>query len=91
MTSRLRQFEHIVTAELPALFDEFGLAGNARGAITRYAEGLQDWMAGVLEWHRITRRYDESELRRSVTARRPFDLPAGVGTSAVGPLRAARR
>ena len=70
MTSRMRQFERIVATELPALFDESGLDMRTRAILNGYAEELQNWMAGVLEWHRTTRRYHESELRYPATAPR---------------------
>jgi hypothetical protein len=53
---------------------------------------LQDWMAGILAWHRITRRYDEDFLRSHSTS--PSMVvgglagPTGLGTQAA---RIARR
>ncbi len=84
MTSRMRQFERIVASELPALFDETGLDMNTRRILNGYARELQDWMSGVLEWHRVTRRYDESELGYPPAMLRPAQLggPAGLGTAA---------
>jgi germacradienol/geosmin synthase len=89
MTSRMRQFEHIVATELPALFDELDLDMATRQKLQAYVDGLQDWMAGILNWHRETGRYKDSELRykesqlaKSRTTRL-FVGPAGLGTSAV--------
>ncbi|ONH59181.1 Geosmin synthase [Frankia sp. CcI49] len=83
MTARMRQFEHIVDRELPAMFDAFGLAEDARAAVGRHVGELRNWMAGVLRWHEGTRRYDESELRRHPAAGvPPFGSPTGLGTSA---------
>jgi germacradienol/geosmin synthase len=65
MTGRMRQFQRIVQLELPSLFTEYGLDAAGRAAVARYVEQLQDWMAGVLTWHRMTRRYDEATLRRA--------------------------
>lgn len=80
MTARIRQFEHIVARELPTLSQDFGVE---REALTRYAEQLQDWMAGVHNWHRSVRRYDEDELRSlRFTGVRRFTGPTGLGTSA---------
>jgi germacradienol/geosmin synthase len=47
--------------------------------------GLKDWMAGILEWHRRSRRYTEAELRRSRRAAHAETafLPTGLGTSAL--------
>ncbi len=60
MTRRLHQFEHIAAHELPHLLD--GLDRRARQGVAAYVEHLRDWMAGLLHWHRETRRYTESEL-----------------------------
>ncbi|MGH3868810.1 MAG: family 2 encapsulin nanocompartment cargo protein terpene cyclase [Pseudonocardiaceae bacterium] len=83
MTSRLRQFEHIIDTELPLVADDFGLDANAREALDAYVVGLQDWMAGILDWHMLCGRYGESALRRRY--RRPPQWvggPTGLGTSA---------
>lgn len=82
MTSRMRQFEHIVATELPALLDDFDLDGEARKTLNGYVRELQDWMAGVLLWHMKTRRYDESELHYPPATVRPVGGPAGLGTAA---------
>ncbi len=84
---RLRQFRHSVAQELPALFEEFDLDRDARAALTRYAEELQDWVSGILNWHEKVRRYDEESLRRHFAGRRPaavqgFRGPTGLGTDA---------
>ncbi|QFG24414.1 germacradienol/geosmin synthase [Actinomadura sp. WMMB 499] len=77
ITSRRRQFEHLVANDLPALCDDLALDGRARTALDAYVEEIRDWMAGILKWHRESDRYDE----RAVPAR---DLrPTGLGTSAV--------
>ena len=100
MTARMQQFERIVATELPALFDNFDLGAEARAILTGYVQELRDWMAGVLLWHRETRRYPEFELRRLPLARTPMAQtppsrmlpsgPTGLGTSAANiPLRAA--
>lgn len=83
MTSRMLQFEHIVATELPFLVDDLGLDSYARAALDEYVVGLQDWMAGILDWHMLTGRYGESALRRRY--RRPpqrLGGPTGLGTSA---------
>jgi germacradienol/geosmin synthase len=63
MTERMRQFEHIVESEIPLLAAHFELSGAAREALDGYVRELQNWLAGVLKWHRDTNRYDESVLR----------------------------
>ncbi|GII55290.1 terpene synthase [Planotetraspora thailandica] len=75
MDSRMRQFEHLVAAELPAFFDDHDLDGEARDALTAYVEELKDWMAAILLWHEKTSRYVESELVH--VPRAPGDFGAG--------------
>jgi germacradienol/geosmin synthase len=64
MTSRMRQFEHILATELPLVADEFELDDENRATLAAWVESLQDWMAGILDWHHLTARYDEASLRR---------------------------
>ena len=64
MTDRMRQFEHIVANDLPKLFEEHDLDDSVRAILTGQAEGLKEWMSGILEWHRKVVRYGETELRR---------------------------
>lgn len=100
MTSRLLQFKHIIATELPVLVDEFNLDADARDALDAYVVGLQDWMAGILDWHMLTGRYPESALRRRYplgsndrrTPPRRFGGPTGLGTSAalIGLLSSVR-
>ncbi len=87
MTARLRQFEHIVATDLPPLYADLALDADARVAVDGYVAELRDWMAGVLAWHRGTRRYDEAELRKTPTTGRvlpgpAFGVPSGLGTAA---------
>jgi germacradienol/geosmin synthase len=83
MASRMLQFEHIIATELPVLVDGFDLDADAREALDAYVVGLQDWMAGILDWHILTRRYGESALRRRYrTPPQRFGGPSGLGTSA---------
>jgi germacradienol/geosmin synthase len=97
MGARMRQFQHTVATELPALLDELELEleETTRRNLLAYVEGLQDWMAGVLNWHRETGRYKESGLlykqsRHEPPAQRWPLGPAGLGTSAarIGALAA---
>ena len=82
MTARMLQFEHVVSTELPALFDEFDLDADARAALTGYADELKDWLAGILTWNEGCHRYDESELRHHPpVGTLPFGGPTGLGTS----------
>ena len=61
--ARMRQFQHAVAHELPVLFEEYDLDEAARSALTTHAEELEDWMSGILEWHRKCERYVEAELQ----------------------------
>jgi germacradienol/geosmin synthase len=82
MTARMRQFEHIVKTELPALADDFKLDSHTQERLHAYVEKLQQWMAGVLRWHQTVDRYKEFELINSRYAGRTFSAPKGLGTSA---------
>ncbi|MGW1077894.1 family 2 encapsulin nanocompartment cargo protein terpene cyclase [Streptomyces sp. NPDC002537] len=85
MASRMREFQHIVAVQLPALFTDFGLDEEARTALTAYADELKNWMAGILTWHDGCRRYRESDLLRH-NASAPPGGPgglSGLGMSAV--------
>lgn len=77
MTARVRQFEHVLAVDVPILTAELGLLGPARRALTTYIDSLKDWMVGILEWHRISRRYSEQFLR----AHRPAS-PMSLGAHA---------
>ncbi|ADD40837.1 terpene synthase family protein [Stackebrandtia nassauensis] len=84
MTARMRQFQNIEANELPIVFEEFGLAEEARAAVGKYVDELKDWMAAILNWHRGITRYEESELRRPTTA---LGGPMGLGTNGNRPPR----
>ncbi|WP_369406304.1 terpene synthase family protein [Nocardiopsis trehalosi] len=92
MNERMRQFEHILAGELQELFEEYGLAPEARAALTRHADELKDWMSGILEWHRKCVRYVDAELRRTYRPA-PADIadwltPKGIGTAGLRPAGA---
>ena len=76
MTARMRQFEHVVSIELPALFEDYHLDPVVRDTLSGYAHDLANWLAGILNWHEGCRRYVETELRcRPVPRPRPFAVP----------------
>jgi germacradienol/geosmin synthase len=79
MTARVRQFEHVIANELPAL----DLAGPGRAALAAYVRELQDWLAGILHWHRECHRYSDASLGATVSSA-PARVGAltGLGTSA---------
>jgi germacradienol/geosmin synthase len=82
MTARARQFEHTVAAELPVLFDEHNLDAGTREKLKQYVKKLEQWMAGILIWHRGCQRYQEPVLLKSPTVGRLLHGPTGLGTSA---------
>lgn len=57
LTSRLQQFEHTATTELPNIFIEYGLDPAAETQVFAYVKGLQDWQSGGHEWHMRSSRY----------------------------------
>jgi germacradienol/geosmin synthase len=84
LTSRMRQFQHVAEHELPVLYDDAGLDEEARRVLRGYVEELENWMSGILVWHRECRRYDEASLLRHHRPPRPsLGGPTGLGTSAV--------
>jgi germacradienol/geosmin synthase len=95
--ARMRQFQHIVGTELPALIATLHLGRAARDAINGHAGNLQDWMSGILNWHEGCRRYGEADLIGRARPAQPSQ-PArpgwlsGIGTSAarIGHVPAAR-
>jgi germacradienol/geosmin synthase len=64
LAARMNQFQHAAEVEIPALADTMDLPPETREALGRYIVELQDWLVGILNWHRGSRRYDEAESRR---------------------------
>ncbi|MFF3754158.1 family 2 encapsulin nanocompartment cargo protein terpene cyclase [Streptomyces sp. NPDC002018] len=84
MKSRMSQFQHVVAHELPVLYDDFGLDDDARRVLDGYVKELENWLSGILVWHRDCHRYKESDLlhdRAGITRWIP-PVPNGRGTSA---------
>jgi len=93
MNSRMRQFQHVVEAEIPVMAGDFGLDDEARAVLGRYVKELEDWLAGVLNWHQHTRRYDDASLARrfrpalsalKLPADRPSTRPSDFGPAGLG-------
>ncbi|RSM77044.1 Geosmin synthase [Amycolatopsis sp. WAC 01375] len=84
MNARMDQFEQLADEDLPRMCDDLALDDDARAVLTRYADNMKDWMAGILEWHRKCVRYTPEELERLSTPEPPkFSLePSGIGMSA---------
>lgn len=81
MRGRLRQFLHIKAEELPLVCADFGLGAAERAALSAYVGELEDWLAGVLHWHRSVRRYGPEDIAHGAGTVRP-GRPAGLGTAA---------
>lgn len=64
MNTRMREFQHVVAAQLPVLCADLRLDAAAREALGGYVQELRDWLSGILNWHRGCYRYDEAALRR---------------------------
>ncbi|MFD9030268.1 germacradienol/geosmin synthase [Streptomyces sp. NPDC059567] len=82
MRGRLRQFEHVKRHELPMLYEDFGLNAEGRAAFEAYVRELEDWLAGILNWHRSVRRYGAGDLRSGSGTTLLRMGPTGLGTSA---------
>ncbi|MFR9797640.1 germacradienol/geosmin synthase Cyc2 [Streptomyces sp. MS06] len=63
-TQRMQQFEHVTAHELPVLYDDLALPAEARTAMEEYVTELQNWMSGILNWHREVDRYKAAFLAR---------------------------
>jgi germacradienol/geosmin synthase len=78
MTQRMQQFEHVVAHELPVLYEDFQLSEEARTALDGYVLDLQNWLAGILNWHREVDRYKAEWLGRRAHGFLPDRAPAPV-------------
>ncbi|HEY2577606.1 MAG TPA: germacradienol/geosmin synthase [Streptosporangiaceae bacterium] len=88
MTGRMQQFEHAETTALPTLCEELQLGIRASDAVSERVQELQDWLAGILNWHATCDRYPEPALIRRYRpepgppAQQPLRGPTGLGTQA---------
>jgi len=80
-TARLQQFEHIVATQLPIFFEDSELDTKTREEILKYVKALQEWTAGVGEWHIRTGRH-HSHRDACPKAQDLIGSPKGLGTSA---------
>jgi germacradienol/geosmin synthase len=89
MAARMSQFRDIVAVELPQLFDALHFDAATREAVQGHARNLENWLAGILNWHKGCHRYAEADLIGNVRPARPelFRSPAGLGSSAARILR----
>uniref|UniRef100_UPI003D747BC8 germacradienol/geosmin synthase Cyc2 n=1 Tax=Streptomyces chartreusis TaxID=1969 RepID=UPI003D747BC8 len=64
MTQRMQQFEHVAAHELPIVYEDFGLSEEGREVMRNYVTDLQNWLAGILNWHQQVDRYKAEYLAR---------------------------
>jgi germacradienol/geosmin synthase len=85
--ARLKQFQHSVDVELPALFEEFRLEREVRDGLLAYVGELRDWLSGILHWHRQVVRYHDADLAKHFGGREvafpahALRGPTGLGTA----------
>ncbi|MFE4356256.1 germacradienol/geosmin synthase [Kitasatospora sp. NPDC056800] len=70
MHSRLGQFQHVAQKELPVMYEDFGLEQAARELLDGYVGELENWLAGILNWHGGCLRYGTADLERHFGAER---------------------
>lgn len=68
---RMREFQHVLEVQIPALCDDLDLPQEIRAALDRYARELQNWMSGILVWHRGCGRYNRMNCAATWTAWAP--------------------
>ncbi|MGI5136112.1 MULTISPECIES: germacradienol/geosmin synthase Cyc2 [unclassified Streptomyces] len=76
MTRRMEQFQHVATRELPVLCADFELPEEARAVMDGYVAELQNYMSGILNWHRGCHRYGAADLARRTHGFVPDLAPA---------------
>ena len=81
MTQRMQQFEHVAAHELPVVYDDFALSDEAREVMRGYVKDLENWLAGILHWHRKVDRYKADYLARRTHTFLPDHPPAAVPIS----------
>ncbi|MEV4947758.1 terpene synthase family protein [Streptomyces sp. NPDC053755] len=82
MRGRLNEFLHAKEHELPVLYADFGLGSQGRAAMEAYVRELEDWLAGILHWHREVRRYAPEDVHAGGGTALLRPGPTGIGTSA---------
>ncbi|MGX1133996.1 germacradienol/geosmin synthase [Streptomyces glaucescens] len=76
MNQRMEQFEHVIATELPVVCEDFGLSKEARAGLDAYVAALQNWVAGILNWHRSVDRYKAEWLAGRTHGFAPDRAPA---------------
>lgn len=89
LTARMRQFEHVVEQELPALVTDLPLGQEGQAALATYVRQMEDWVAAVHNWHRVSRRYRHADPQPGTAVAPPrIGTLTGLGTSAARVLPA---
>ncbi|WP_432043449.1 germacradienol/geosmin synthase Cyc2 [Streptomyces cadmiisoli] len=78
LNQRMEQFEHVAATELPVVCADFRLTGEARASLDGYVTALQNWMAGIVNWHRGVDRYKSHHLARRTHGFLPDRASAAV-------------
>ncbi|MGW0190270.1 germacradienol/geosmin synthase Cyc2 [Streptomyces sp. NPDC003362] len=76
MNQRMEQFEHVIATELPVVCEDFALSKEARAGLDAYVAALQNWVAGILNWHRSVDRYKAEWLAGRTHGFAPDRAPA---------------
>ncbi|MEU8591867.1 germacradienol/geosmin synthase Cyc2 [Streptomyces sp. NPDC048664] len=87
-TQRMEQFQHVAAHELPVIYADFELSEEARAIMDSYVADLENYMSGILNWHRGCHRYGAQDLARRVHGFVP-DLAMSVPVPAAAPSRRA--
>ncbi|GGT79737.1 MULTISPECIES: terpene synthase family protein [Streptomyces] len=82
MRGRLDEFLHAKEHELPVLYEDFGLDARGRAEMEAYVRELEDWLAGIYNWHRSVRRYAAQDVHSGSGTALLRRGPTGLGTSA---------
>jgi germacradienol/geosmin synthase len=90
MTARVEQFQFIAENDLPPVVADLDLGEDERRALDAYVVSLRDWNAAILNWHRVTARYDDDKLRPLMmagpgSAGGPRAFPKGATVEAEAP------
>ncbi|OSZ57578.1 Geosmin synthase [Streptomyces pharetrae CZA14] len=76
LNQRMEQFEHVLATEIPVVCEDFSLSDEERAGLDSYVVALQNWMAGILNWHRSVNRYKPEWLASRAHAFLPDRAPA---------------
>jgi germacradienol/geosmin synthase len=61
---RIEQYALVLESELPVVIEAFELDDDGRAALDARIQNMQDWVAGMYDWQRMTGRYKPDHVRR---------------------------